>query len=157
MTSFFSSTNIFFHLEKTLFVIEPKRQLVLPDSMIFFISGSVLNNDKMKNLSFHFSLEDEGSTLLFIEVDDPVYFSCFDVSYWVQQMVDLIKQCAGTGLGVYAYGQLSGPPKAILGTREAVLNMHLNLLKPKDVDKLPQMRQKVFNVGKRALTFEKST
>lgn len=111
-----------------LYLFEPLRRILMPDKVVFYLDGLTAEGLDLTGLQLCFSLDDAGSTLVYEGVDDPVYFSQFDTEHWVQVAAKALFTGAHDCLGVYIQGQLSGPPRARLLTRECLERMYPEVL-----------------------------
>lgn len=108
--------NVRYDLTESLSLMDPMRQIVLPEQVFFYLEGASLEARLLAGLRLSFTLIENGKTLMFLGSDDPMYFAQFDRIMWIETAVEALLQGAKRGLPVYLEGQISGVPKGLLQT-----------------------------------------
>lgn len=108
--------DIRYDLLEPLSLMDPARQIVLPEQVVFYLEGASLEARLLAGLRLSFTLEDNGQTLIFLGSDDTMYFAQFDRVMWIEAAVQALIDGAKRGLSVYIEGQLGGRPKGLLQT-----------------------------------------
>lgn len=111
-----------------LFLFEPLRRILMPDKVVFYLDGLTAEGMHLPGLQLCFSLDDGGTTLVYEGVDDPVYFSQFDTERCIALAARMLLEGSQDCVGVYIQGQLSGPPRARLLTRDCLCRLYPEVL-----------------------------
>ena len=108
--------DIHYALIEPLILFDKARRCLLPDDVSFYIEDARLQAQRSLSARLFFTLRQHGHTLVFLEADDPVYFSTFDRCRCIEMAMQALLDGAKKGLDVHIEGQISGRPKAMLMT-----------------------------------------
>lgn len=119
--------NIRYPLAESFVVLDPAREFLFPELVVFYLEGASLDGKNLSGLRLSFALEDQGRTLVFLGSDDTMYFAQFDRMKWIDTAAKAIVSGAAAGMPVYIEGQLSGRPKGMLLSAVALLAQYPTL------------------------------